>query len=161
MHLAMALALSVIILTTLLYGWRAAWNSAVWEKSLLYILSAGGVALLYLAFALCWTLVHICLRMSRNHKAILMLLVIPLASTGCGTIMTLSSNRSEFPQKRKYVFAGVRTDSWAAFGSEADDVLPLWVRGMIVLDIPFSAAADTICLPYTIPKALSAEKKGK
>ena len=159
-HLSIAFIISVLSLATLCYGWRAAWNSAFWEKSLLYFMIIVAVALLYLSVSLIWSVVSFCLSVSRKHKTMLILLLIPFLFTGCGTIMTISPSRDPLvPEPR--VYAGVRVDIWSAFSREASGFIPLWVRGLIVVDIPISAVTDTVCLPYTIPKAISEKKKQK
>jgi len=158
-HLGIAFVLFVFSLAVLLHGWRAAWDSGFWEKSLLVFVAVAGVAILYLVVSIYWSIVALCLRLSHKHKAMLILSLLSLLSSGCGTIMTLSSNKHEFAQNRKYIFSGVRQGYWLVFGSDAEFIHPVLKAGGIA-DLPFSAVADTLCLPYTIPKAIS-ENKGR
>ena len=93
--------------------------------------------------------------------AALLCMVVALSLTGCGTVMTLSQNKNVRPELRRYVYGGVRTDYWVisvsggVYGGQ-----PVF-KCLTVLDLPLSAAADTVCLPYTIPRAIYTERKIK
>ncbi len=78
--------------------------------------------------------------------------------TGCGTIHTLTENKYNAPQNQYWVYGGVRMD-WDFVAGPPSPFLPRWVRVFGIADVPFSAVADTVCLPYTIPKAVSEKKK--
>ena len=43
----------------------------------------------------------------------------------------------------------------------SDSFVPTWVKPVALVDIVFSAVADTVCLPYTIPKSISEGRKKK
>ena len=64
-------------------------------------------------------------------------LVIPLACfcSGCGTLVTLTDNK-EWPNQ---IYAGTR----ASANGHATQI-----------DVPFSLIADTVVLPYTIPRTI-------
>lgn len=115
-----------------------------------------GVALLYLAGSACWSVVALCLRVSRKHRTIAFLMLLPFLSAGCGTIVSMRDP----PNNRNYVYSGVRLDCWAVFGPDSEFIHPV-LKGIGVVDLPFSAAADTICLPYTIPKTIVEKNKGQ
>lgn len=72
---------------------------------------------------------------------------------GCGTLTTLGQNPQHPPQARRYVYSGVRCDATAICRQGAIPTRPL-ARLLFVVDLPLSACADTLCLPYTIPMAL-------
>ncbi|MDD2235771.1 MAG: YceK/YidQ family lipoprotein [Kiritimatiellae bacterium] len=96
-------------------------------------------------------------------KILTVLLLICLLLAGCGTIMTLRDDRD--PKERTYVYSGVRMDCFVVkeiFDPETVYFLPKWIAlPFVVVDVPLSACADTVCLPYTIPKAISVDKKRK
>jgi uncharacterized protein YceK len=67
------------------------------------------------------------------------LVAVLIACHGCGTIGTLTEH-----EPRNKVYSGVAAD----FSSS-------WTFGHVgILDWPFSLAADTLMLPYTIPKTI-------
>jgi uncharacterized protein YceK len=66
-------------------------------------------------------------------------MLVTLLSSGCVTIMTLSE-----PQPCNKVYSGTignLSDGW-------------WLAHSLFMDVPFSLIADTIVLPYTIPKTI-------
>jgi uncharacterized protein YceK len=69
--------------------------------------------------------------------------VIAGATTGCGSLNEMGGIR-EYPG----VYPGVRLDAhWLAHGNETDYPLTTCVG---LIDMPFSAAVDTVLLPYDI-----------
>ena len=72
---------------------------------------------------------------------------------GCMTALTLAD--SDERAGHGFVYSGVRKDFRGAFGDEygPDQRLLSWPASII--DMPLSLAADTVVLPYTIPKAHS------
>lgn len=73
----------------------------------------------------------------------LFLLILP---AGCGTIGTLAQNEQRF-----LAFSGIRFDVQEAGTVDAWDFYPWWIACM---DLPFSLAADTVVLPYTLLREL-------
>ncbi len=72
-----------------------------------------------------------------NHKLMSATIAATITmSLGCGTLVTLSDNKS-FPNQ---IYAGTRA--------------MLFGRGCTQIDVPFSIVADTIVLPYTIPRTV-------
>src|SRR4051794_30668349 len=71
------------------------------------------------------------LLMPSTHRHALALLVL-LAINGCGTVATLSDHRSS----TSLIYSGTRFS---------------WTHPCTGGDVPFSAVADTLALPYTIP----------
>jgi len=68
------------------------------------------------------------------------LVAILILCHGCGTINSLTER-----EPRNKIYSGVAAD----FSSS-------WTFGHVgILDWPFSLAADTIMLPYTIPKTIA------
>lgn len=49
----------------------------------------------------------------------------------------------------QFIYTGVLSEI-SALGDLAEWTLPWWVQGMIILDLPIMACADTVLLPYTI-----------
>lgn len=88
----------------------------------------------------------------------MMLLIGCIYASGCGTVLSLSE--SESPYRDDLVYSGVMLDCWAAFDSDADHLRPIG-KVLAIVDIPLSATADTVCLPYTIPKTLVGRKQGQ
>ena len=77
---------------------------------------------------------------------------------GCMTIETLA--HSDETQGHGFVYSGVRKDFRGAFGDEyGPDAAILWP--ISICDMPLSAAADTLVLPYTIPKAHSVQARSE
>ncbi len=78
--------------------------------------------------------------------------------TGCGTIRTLvdSSGETGFPRA---IYGGSRLDAALIHHANTRDA------GMVVLvpivDMPFSALADTVALPYTGTRALLKNEKNR
>ena len=68
------------------------------------------------------------------------LLIVLLLFTSCGTIATLQAD-ADSDCRLNLLYSGTRASATAAHGS-------LW------LDIPFSVVADTLVLPYTIPRTV-------
>jgi uncharacterized protein YceK len=62
------------------------------------------------------------------------------------------------PNNRNYIYSGVRTDCWAVFSGDSEFIHPVF-KTIAVVDLPFSAVADTVCLPYTIPKTVVEKKR--
>lgn len=91
------------------------------------------------------------------------LILASLLLTGCGTITTLRDDRD--PKVRTYVYSGVRMDCFVLKEIADPDTayfLPKWMAApFVVVDVPLSVCADTVCLPYTIPKAISVNRKTK
>ena len=98
----------------------------------------------------------------RRRKAklshMLVLLVAAALLSGCGTIHTLSSNSQEPPRLRRHVYSGVRLDCEVITGPPCSFMRPT-DKALAVLDFPFCLVADTLCLPYTIPKAIKNRKE--
>lgn len=68
---------------------------------------------------------------------------------GCGTILSNRDNRERPVSSRVYIYSGVRLET-PFLGHNAEWTLPWWWQALIILDVPLSSVADTICLPYTI-----------
>jgi uncharacterized protein YceK len=98
-----------------------------------------------------------------RRTAVLVALAVLPSLTGCGTMFNMGHNRQ--------VYGGVRLDAAAEAGlvdkgvglilsPEPDPFSPgacFWFAGWTLLDLPLSAAADTVTLPFTIlspPKPL-------
>jgi uncharacterized protein YceK len=65
---------------------------------------------------------------------------------------------SDETQEHGFVYSGVRKDFRGAFGDEyGPDAIILWP--ISIVDMPLSLAADTVVLPYTIPKAHSMQAR--
>ena len=81
-------------------------------------------------------------------------------ATGCGTISYLRGNRGPGPLKvtGSGIYGGVKLDGkyLNACVAPENPVAPVYwaMSPFVVIDFPLSAVADTLMLPYTIPKAL-------
>jgi uncharacterized protein YceK len=76
--------------------------------------------------------------------------------TGCGTIAAFADEdpvlRSHYPEYT--IYGGVRSD-WLMKDN-------MWFFAFVpILDLPFSFTADTILLPYSIPKCLLSKTRPK
>ena len=78
---------------------------------------------------------------------------------GCMSIVTLAD--SDETKQHGFVYSGVRKDFRGAFGDEygPDQRILSWPSSII--DMPLSLAADTLVLPYTIPKAHSVQARSE
>ena len=90
--------------------------------------------------------------------AILLALMCCLGFTGCGAVASLAVNRDLAPKDQTYVYSGVRMNCQYIAGRNANNT-SFGMKCFFFVDLPFSAAADTICLPYTITKAISAKEE--
>jgi uncharacterized protein YceK len=89
-------------------------------------------------------------------KPKLMIIALVVAQCGCASIISLKrAPRADIrPSDQAYarkVYGGVRTD-W----HEANSWIPgpswAWPVGIVIfIDLPLSAAVDTVALPFTIP----------
>lgn len=91
--------------------------------------------------------------MNRRIPVVLIVAAIALFLSGCGT---LSNCCWLFPEEGgKRVYGGVRGDCEIAWQAVTDTDSPGGERRDIllklILDLPLSAVADTITLPYTVP----------
>lgn len=80
--------------------------------------------------------------MKRRILQITVLNLFPIFLCGCAAINTRETDGAGRP------YIGVRSDAYAV-SHPAQAPRPLWVPFM-ALDIPFSFAVDTICLPYDL-----------
>src|SRR5215831_5081130 len=88
----------------------------------------------------------------KSSPAFLASALLALCVQGCMTAETLSHN--DELAEHGTVYSGFRKDFRGVFGNEyGPDALILWP--VCICDMPLSLAADTIMLPYTIPKAHS------
>ena len=91
--------------------------------------------------------------------AVICLIAIVLATSGCGTIMSLHENQQQpYASNWTYVYSGVRLDLSYLFDS-TPMLGAIWWKLCIVLDLPVSAAVDTICLPYTMYNSMKTPGK--
>jgi len=94
----------------------------------------------------------------RNRARQLILATIVFTASGCGTIFTLNDGGK--PKEIPYIYSGVATEKEllsASFNTEYR--LPWWALTFIVIDLPLSAAGDTLCLPFTATRAIIESKK--
>jgi uncharacterized protein YceK len=83
-----------------------------------------------------------------------------IVGSGCGTISYQRGNRGPGPLKVKSsgVYGGVKLDGKYLYACVAPEnpVAPVfWAMApFVIIDLPLSFVADTIILPYTIPKAM-------
>jgi uncharacterized protein YceK len=87
-----------------------------------------------------------------------------LMVTGCGTVSGLSEDAKSsgytgvVAKPSRVIYAGVRYDlRMLSERSQVpvEDVLKV----MVIVDLPFSACADTLCLPYTIYRRLTESQR--
>lgn len=83
--------------------------------------------------------------------ALVLMLAGCACASGCGTLISVVAD--EAPYYDNLIYSGVRLDCWAAFDPDTSHFRPAG-KVLAVVDIPLSTAADTVCLPYTIPKAI-------
>lgn len=100
-----------------------------------------------------------CMDQSQIKKVKSTVILIALASlTGCGTIRTLVDDSGETGFARS-VYGGARLDAALIHHAHMSDA------GMVVMlsivDMPFSALADTVALPYTVTRALLMSETNK
>lgn len=58
-----------------------------------------------------------------------------------------------------WVYSGVKAD-WQMISEKQNEFYPIWaLRIAGLIDLPFSSIADTICLPYTIPKDIKEKNR--
>ncbi len=57
-----------------------------------------------------------------------------------------------------YIYSGVRADI-GMLGTGGEWKLPWWQKTLLVIDLPISACADTVCLPFTIYRTVSEPRK--
>ena len=106
-------------------------------------------------------------------------ILISLALAGCGTIVSQGASREIFEAKNEegeydrddscciltpHVYSGVVTDytmltfpfSCPCTGESGLAGLAFWplIATLAIIDMPLSAAADTVILPYTIPRQI-------
>ena len=90
------------------------------------------------------------MRMPRNFWLVLAAVAGPLLS-GCGTILSHADGQGG-------VYSGASADArlLATVGNETHDipVVP-WAIPFSIFDLPLSAVADTLCLPYVLATAKS------
>jgi uncharacterized protein YceK len=80
-------------------------------------------------------------------------LLVPLS--GCGTVMNFLPDNHVFPGSgEKAVYGGVVYDVTGA-GKAEGFWETLLVAFLLLIDLPLSAAMDTVTLPITIPVTLS------
>lgn len=57
-----------------------------------------------------------------------------------------------------FIYKGVSTDL-AILSSSGEWTMPLWMKARCLIDLPVSAVADTLCLPYTIYRTAAEPRK--
>ena len=89
-------------------------------------------------------------------KLKLMIIALALVQCGCASITSLKTTpRADIrPRDQAYarrIYGGVRTD-WHEVNRWIPGPAWAWPVGIVVfLDLPFSAAVDTVALPFTVP----------
>ena len=84
-----------------------------------------------------------------------------MSLTGCGTIVSMREDwdySGEDARPSKIIYSGVREDLHNCF-EPGDCPFPGLFRTLMVMDLPFSACADTISLPYTIYRRLTENRR--
>jgi uncharacterized protein YceK len=89
-------------------------------------------------------------------KRLLPILMLIIATSGCGTITCLSVAQED--PKTQPIFGGVRTDINCIIGAKSDDRKDPYMANLVevvakpcsVIDLPLSLAADMLTLPYAI-----------
>ena len=81
---------------------------------------------------------------------IAMLTGLMIVESGCGTLASVAGDATgrfepEGPHRIPRVYSGIATD-WSFLSEGGEDA------GVLVFDLPLSFAADTLVLPYTIPR---------
>lgn len=96
------------------------------------------------------------IKIKRNYFKIVGLLLLSSSSLGCASLMTrgLGSEDASWPE----FYAGVGADLGAIVMGGKIGEGPEWPIPLAIVDLPFSFAMDTICLPYDWFKA---EKKSQ
>jgi uncharacterized protein YceK len=88
-----------------------------------------------------------------------LVLTLAIWMCGCGTLTCLSGDDACAEQAKVPVYCGTRCDATAAFRLAAVDdeefKILRFVAILPVLDLPTSLIADTVCLLYTVPKAVA------
>jgi len=98
-------------------------------------------------------------------KNIIMVMLLGLMQSGCASIISLKRTpRADIsPRDQAYarqVYGGTRTD-WHEARSWIPGPSWAWPVGIVIfLDLPFSAVADTVALPFTIPYNLMMKNEG-
>jgi uncharacterized protein YceK len=86
-----------------------------------------------------------------------------LITSGCGTIEYQKGNRGPGPLRVKGsgVYGGVKLDGQYLYACIAPEnpVAPIfWAMApLVIVDLPLSFVADTVMLPYSIPKAMKTQ----
>jgi len=75
---------------------------------------------------------------------------------GCGTFRTFQDGGKSM--QPTFVYSGVRADI-GLLSVSGEIAVSWWQKVLLVIDLPLSACADTICLPYTIYRAMSEPRK--
>ena len=57
-----------------------------------------------------------------------------------------------------FIYKGVSTD-FAILSSGGEWTMPWWMKARCLIDLPVSAIADTVCLPYTIYRTAAEPRK--
>lgn len=92
-------------------------------------------------------------------------LAILAESSGCATILTLSSERR--PCKSNLIYSGTAFDYdlvtrwWAGDGGSIIALMALLAIPFGLIDLPLSLTADTMVLPATAPKQIREDRRCK
>jgi uncharacterized protein YceK len=96
------------------------------------------------------------MRKKRHILKAVALVAATCAVASCSTCQTLRDKGNSMHPA--YIYSGVRADI-GALATGGEWKLPLWQKALFVIDLPISACADTICLPYTIYRTVSEPRK--
>lgn len=83
--------------------------------------------------------------------AIILVLAGCACTSGCGTMLSIVAD--EAPYGESMIYSGVQLDYWAAFDPDSSHFRSAG-KVLAVVDMPLSTVADTVCLPYTIPRSM-------
>jgi uncharacterized protein YceK len=93
-------------------------------------------------------------RKKRGLLALALLFVIWLPFST--TVQTLRSGGKSMHES--FIYKGVSTDI-AVLMSSGEWTMPWWIKARCLIDLPVSAIADTVCLPYTVYRTAAEPRK--
>ena len=103
------------------------------------------------------------MRLLKKNQSTCSCVAVVLATTlflvsGCGTFITVTDHHGAI-KEFGLVYGGVRCDFQLVFNDRYDEFTQgPFLKILFILDMPLSAIADTLLLPYTITKATELSK---